>query len=221
MVRAGASDRNCEHCSSFSALATGGNGTVYLTLDNIYLERTAQGWSAPIVISESPTLSGDRVCRIADSANTGPHLFLEGINPATGNQDVFYAGSSITKHYFGDGQQLATRLAEGDVYYHLNDPTGTSLVLVDANGDEAGRMVYDGYGMPLTNTLSPRLTGTLPDLPDAGSGAGAPGNGALVRRGTRQTFTAECGRRPTHAAPGAEPVCGRGTGPAGGVSGSR
>ncbi|MCB8923674.1 MAG: hypothetical protein H6662_18970 [Ardenticatenaceae bacterium] len=52
----------------------------------------------------------------------------------------------------------------------MNNPTGTSLVLVDGNGDEAGRMVYDGYGMPLTNTLPLTLTGTLPDLPDAATG---------------------------------------------------
>ena len=57
-----------------------------------------------------------------------------------------------------------------EVTYHLNDPTGTSLVLVDANGDEAGRMVYDGYGMPLTNTLPLTLTGTLAGHPDAATG---------------------------------------------------
>ena len=95
-------------------------------------------------------------------------------DPVNGVTFIFaygdYNAVSGTKHYFGDGQQLATRLAEGDVYYHLNDPTGTSLVLVDANGDEAGRMVYDGYGMPLTNTLPLTLTGTLPDLPDAATG---------------------------------------------------
>ena len=41
---------------------------------------------------------------------------------------------------------------------------------MDGNGDEDGRMVYDGYGMPLTNTLPLTLTGTLPDLPDAATG---------------------------------------------------
>lgn len=57
-----------------------------------------------------------------------------------------------------------------EVTYHLNDPTGTSLVLVDANGDEAGRMVYDGYGMPLTNTIPLTLTGALAGYPDAATG---------------------------------------------------
>ncbi len=34
----------------------------------------------------------------------------------------------------------------------------------------AGRMVYDGYGMPLTNTLPLTLTGTLAGHPDAATG---------------------------------------------------
>ncbi len=54
--------------------------------------------------------------------------------------------------------------------YHVNDPTGTSLVLVDGNGDEAGRMVYDGFGMVMENTLTAELTGALLDMPDAATG---------------------------------------------------
>ena len=41
----------------------------------------------------------------------------------------------------------------------------------------AGRMVYDGYGMSLTNTLPLTLTGTLPDLPDAATGLVHQGGG--------------------------------------------
>ncbi|MCB8923678.1 MAG: hypothetical protein H6662_18990 [Ardenticatenaceae bacterium] len=55
-------------------------------------------------------------------------------------------------------------------YYLINNSTDVTLVLLDGNGDDAGRMVYDGYGMPLTNTLPLTLTGTLPDLPDAATG---------------------------------------------------
>ena len=65
---------------------------------------------------------------------------------------------------------MATRVDDGTLYYHLNDPTGTSLVMVDGNGDAAGRMVYDGFGMVMENTLPAELTGTLPDVPDAATG---------------------------------------------------
>ena len=75
----------------------------------------------------------------------------------------------VIKRYYADGQQMATRVGD-KLYYHLNDPGGTSLVLVDGNGAEAGRMLYDGFGAVLTNTLPLTLTSTLPDLPDAATG---------------------------------------------------
>ena len=65
---------------------------------------------------------------------------------------------------------MATRLDDETLFYHVNDPTGTSLVLVDENRDETGRLVYDGYGMPLTNTIRLALTGTLAGYPDAATG---------------------------------------------------
>ncbi len=85
-------------------------------------------------------------------------------------QDVFYSRLDAVKRYFAGGQQIATRLDDDSLYYHVNDPTGTSLVMVDVNGDEVGRMLYDGYGTVLTNTLPLTLTGTLPDTPDAATG---------------------------------------------------
>jgi hypothetical protein len=56
------------------------------------------------------------------------------------------------------------------LFYHVNDPTGTSLVLVDENGDEDGRILYDSFGMVMENTLSAELTGALLDMPDAATG---------------------------------------------------
>ena len=69
-----------------------------------------------------------------------------------------------------DGQQVATRLDDDSLYYHVNDPTGTSLVMVDEDGEEAGRMLYDGFGGVLTSTMPITLTGALPDTPDAATG---------------------------------------------------
>ncbi len=42
--------------------------------------------------------------------------------------------------------------------------------MVDVNGDEVGRMLYDGFGGVLTSTVPVTLTGTLPDIPDAATG---------------------------------------------------
>ena len=42
--------------------------------------------------------------------------------------------------------------------------------MADATGDEVGRILYDGFGMVLTNTLPLTLTSALPDAPDAATG---------------------------------------------------
>lgn len=43
-------------------------------------------------------------------------------------------------------------------------------MLVDGNGDEDGRILYDSFGMVMENTLSTELTGALLDVPDAATG---------------------------------------------------
>jgi YD repeat-containing protein len=83
-------------------------------------------------------------------------------------------GSGIprTKHYYAGGQPLATRV-DDVLYYILPDPTGTSLVMTKANGDEVGHVLYDGYGAVLTSTLPATLTTTLAgsgDMPDPDTG---------------------------------------------------
>lgn len=97
--------------------------------------------------------------------------------PCSHHLDVFYNGSlsglvleNTVKRYYAGGQQVATRMKDGTLSYHLNDPTGTSLVMIDENGDEDGQMVYDGFGMVMENTLSAELTGALLDVPDAATG---------------------------------------------------
>jgi hypothetical protein len=66
----------------------------------------------------------------------------------------------ITKRYPTDGRQLATSI-DGDLYYHLLDPTGTSLTLADEQGNEAGYVLYDAFGGVLTSTLSADLAAAL------------------------------------------------------------
>ena len=83
--------------------------------------------------------------------------------------------------------------------YPANDPAGMSLVLVEEAGAKAGRMVYDSFGMPLTNTLPLTLTGTLPDLPDAATG--------LVHLGGGRWYDPALGRPLQPNAAAARPRC--------------
>lgn len=59
----------------------------------------------------------------------------------------------------------------------MKDPTDTSLAMADANGNDMGRMVYDGYGGVLTSTLPLTLTAMMPELPDAATGLVHQGGG--------------------------------------------
>ena len=63
------------------------------------------------------------------------------------------------------------------MFYHLNDPSGRSLTLTDAEGDTAWQVVYDGYGAVLTGTMPVTLTHTLLDMPDGTTGLVYQGNG--------------------------------------------
>lgn len=66
---------------------------------------------------------------------------------------------------------FATRI-DDTVYYHLTDPTSTSMTVVDEAG-ASGSLTYDAYGGVLANTLPTEMSaalanqGTLPD-PDTG-----------------------------------------------------
>ncbi|MFQ5580759.1 MAG: hypothetical protein ACE5FZ_09105 [Nitrospiria bacterium] len=83
---------------------------------------------------------------------------------------------------------LAVRSGD-ELYYALNDPTGTSLILTDESGAEAGRVLYDGYGGVLSSTLSVTLTNVL-----AGQGAiGDPATG-LVHLGNGRYYDPSLGR---------------------------
>ncbi|MBP8003110.1 MAG: RHS domain-containing protein [Chloroflexi bacterium] len=66
---------------------------------------------------------------------------------------------------------------DGELFYHLNDPSGTSLTMTDAEGDTAWQVVYDGYGAVLTGTMPVTLAQTLLDMPDGTTGLVHLGNG--------------------------------------------
>jgi RHS repeat-associated protein len=66
----------------------------------------------------------------------------------------------ITKHYYANGQRLATRV-DGALYYVHQDHVGSTVAVSDAAGGEVGRVQYDPYGEVLTSTLPADLTDRL------------------------------------------------------------
>lgn len=74
----------------------------------------------------------------------------------------------ITKHYYANGQRVATRV-DGDLYYTLGDHLGSTSLVVDAQGNEAcpecnrrvGHVIYDAYGQIMENTVPLTLTDRL------------------------------------------------------------
>ncbi len=66
----------------------------------------------------------------------------------------------ITKRYYANGLRLATRV-DGTLYYLLGDHLGSTTVVADEQGNEAGHVLYDPYGEVLTSTLPITLTGRL------------------------------------------------------------
>jgi hypothetical protein len=51
----------------------------------------------------------------------------------------------VTKHYYANGQRIASRVGD-ELYYVLNEPTGQGTVFVDSSGVEKGHIVYDAMG---------------------------------------------------------------------------
>ncbi len=104
------------------------------------------------------------------------HFVYEKISDDWTYQDVFYdysgrfALDDVVKHYYAGGQQVATRTGNGALFYHVNDPSGTSLLLLDENGDEVGQTIYDGFGGVLTSTMPLAINNALPGVPDAVTG---------------------------------------------------
>jgi RHS repeat-associated protein len=72
----------------------------------------------------------------------------------------FLATDSVTKHYYANGQRVATRVG-GSLYYVHSDLLGSTVAVSDAAGGEVGRVQYDPYGEVLTSTLPADLTDRL------------------------------------------------------------
>jgi hypothetical protein len=106
----------------------------------------------------------------------------------------------LTKRYFADGRQLATRI-DGDLYYHLLDPTGTSLTLADEQGNEAGYVLYDAFGGVLTSTLTAELEAAL-----AGQSAVGDPDTGLVHIGQGRFYDPALGRPLQPNPVGAPPI---------------
>jgi hypothetical protein len=75
-----------------------------------------------------------------------------------------------------DGQQVAMRQGN-DLYYTVNDPSGTTQMVMDETGELVGRAVFDAFGGVLENTVPMTLTQAFPNTPDAATGLLHLGNG--------------------------------------------
>jgi RHS repeat-associated protein len=67
---------------------------------------------------------------------------------------------TVTKHYYANGQRIATRV-DGTLYYLLDDRLGSTTVVADDQGNEVGRVLYDPYGEVLESTLPAGITDRL------------------------------------------------------------
>ena len=64
-----------------------------------------------------------------------------------------YQGSEIvTERYYANDTLLGLR-RNGALYHALSDPSGNSMALADQGGSYMGRILYDGFGGVLSNTL--------------------------------------------------------------------
>ena len=139
-----------------------------------YIMHDDTGWTEMEEFPQKLDISYDDGFHIASGIGK-PHIIFSNdvAYGADMYRDVFYNRfglDNIVKRYYTGGQQVATRLVDDSLYYHVNDPTGTSMVMVDTAGEEVGRMLYDGFGGVLTSTMPLTLTGALPDTPDAATG---------------------------------------------------
>ena len=66
----------------------------------------------------------------------------------------------VTKHYYANGQRVATRV-DGTLYYVHSDLLGSTVALSNDTGQPMGWVQYDPYGEILTSTLPLTLTDRL------------------------------------------------------------
>jgi hypothetical protein len=66
----------------------------------------------------------------------------------------------VTKHYYANGQRIASRV-DGNLYYILGDHLGSTSLVVKEDGTQEGYVIYDAYGQVVENTLPEGLTDRL------------------------------------------------------------
>ncbi len=142
------------------AIAAGGDGDVYLTWTRthyslVYAHRSSGKWTLPSIITYQYYTQFPASKRIAYGPGFGAHLvFMR--RKSSSDYDVFYTQldrGSVTKHYYANGQRIASRIGS-DLYYLLADPTGQAVVVTDETGQEAGHILYDPLGEVIDSTLS-------------------------------------------------------------------
>jgi len=133
---------------------------------------------------------GNNLSLVIDD-NRQPHVIQQkqtAIYEITRNSEKRYY-----TYYTGTGQQLAIRIKDSvndKLYYTLYDPTGTSLTMVDDNGHEAARLLYDAYGGVLTSTFTDSALSTAL----AGQSATADPATGLVHLGNGRYYDPALGR---------------------------
>ena len=176
------------------SLVAGGQGNAYLTWNGggelVYAQWTQAGWATLGTIGSVSFDPGYHLpCRLAYGPGYGAHVALE--RYAASIDDIYYTqlnrGDS-TKRYFTDNHQLALRVND-TLYYPLLDPSGTTLTLVDEQGNPAGYVLYDAFGGVLNSTLSAELEAAL-----AGQGNVADPATGLVHLGGGRWYDPSLGR---------------------------
>ncbi len=124
--------------------------------DTVLATRPAGGsWSAPQVLV--PNFDGGHISLIVDAADQPQVIQRKGNSLYQINIPV---SSGTVKHYFANGQRIASRI-DGELYYFLGDHLGSTTVVADAQGNEVGHVLYDPYGEVLETTLPDGLTDRL------------------------------------------------------------
>ncbi|MCP4536695.1 MAG: PKD domain-containing protein, partial [Chloroflexi bacterium] len=130
---------------------------------SITMEDPDDQWH-PITVENTQIVDDDVLGADNPTIAVGPKGMLVAV--WEGNKDgestgLFMSYKSFVKHYFANGQRIATRTPDDSLYYLLSDHLGSTSVIVDSAGGEVGHIVYDPFGEVLTNTLTLTVTDRL------------------------------------------------------------
>jgi hypothetical protein len=80
------------------------------------------------------------------------------------NREAVYtrlSGGDVTKHYYANGQRIATRVND-DLYYVHGNLLGSTVLVTDQAGAQVGKVSYDPWGQVISNTALPAAGCTPP-----------------------------------------------------------